>query len=108
MKLYLKRKNNSVNATVEWNQTTNTFMVLKGSVVSDTIAIHTTFRSAKTIEKLRANGTVLDSVLMKNLLFKSASTAANFVTGSSTNGLVAWKDVKGKSLKAILAEKNNE
>ena len=48
--------------------------------------------------------------VIKDVPFKSASTAANFVTGASTNGLTAWKDENGKTLKAILAERqgNNE
>ena len=108
MKLFLLRKNQSVNAIAEWNQNTNTFKVLKGSVVSESIATHTKFRSAKTIEKTRANGTVVNRILMTDVLFKSASSAANFVTGSSTNGLEAWKDITGKKLKNILAENNNE
>ena len=31
-------------------------------------------------------------------------TAANFVTGVSTNGLIAWKDIEGNTLKSLLSE----
>ena len=37
--------------------------------------------------------------------FRSPSTAANFVTGNSTNGLLAWKDENGRTLKEILNDK---
>lgn len=104
MKLFFVKRDNSVNAIVEWDQKAKTFTVLKGSKVSDSIATHTKFRTLKTVEKLRANGTVNNGILMTDLTFKSASSAANFVNGSSTNGLTAWKDVKGKALKRILAE----
>ena len=44
------------------------------------------------------------AVLQKDMVFKSASTAANFVTGSSTNGLTAWKDKDGRTIKEIILE----
>ncbi len=55
-------------------------------------------------------GVVDGARVIKDMSFKSVSTAANFVTGASTNGLTAWKDESGKTLKAILAETegNNE
>lgn len=104
MKLYLSRESKSINAVVEWDQVSNTFTVLKGSLVSDSIATNTTFRSVKTIEKIRGNGNVVDRKLMINVTFKSASSAANFITGSSTNGLTALKDNKGRTLKSIITE----
>jgi hypothetical protein len=45
---------------------------------------------------------VKDGKVIKDVCFKSASTAANFVTGSSTNGMLAWKDKDGNNLKEIL------
>lgn len=52
--------------------------------------------------------TVLDqgthgTLLIKDVTFKSASTAANFVTGTSTNGLKVWKDKKGTTLKELIS-----
>ena len=35
----------------------------------------------------------------KDAHFTSASTAASFVTGASTNGMTAWKTKGGKTLK---------
>ena len=72
----------------------------KDSIVSETVAHTERFRGANTIEKYREQYCKGREV-KENVVFKSASTAANFVTGSSTNGLTAWKDVNGKSLKEL-------
>lgn len=105
MKLYYKKKDLSVNAIIEWDEKSNTFTVLKGSIVSANIAPITSFRSANAVTKARSNGTVIDQKLMADITFKSASTAANFINGSSTNGLMVLKDIKGRLLKEIIAEK---
>ena len=105
MKLYYKKRNGSVDATIEWNQKDNTFTVLKGSIVSPTISTNTKFRSAKSVEKARSNGTVVDCKLTIDITFNSASTASNFINGSSSNGLLALKDINGRPLKTILLEK---
>jgi len=105
MTLYLKRNKNNISATGEYNPSTKQFVVLKGSRVSDKIAFTEKFRGAKTIEKNRTD-IVRDNIVIKNITFKSSSTAANFVTGSSTNGLIAWKDKEGRTLKEIIGEAN--
>ena len=106
MKLYIKRKNNSINAVAEYNPVDKSITVLKGSIVSDSIAYGTTFRGANSIEKRRIECDVLDCVVNKDITFKSASTAANFVTGASTNGLIAWKNENGITLKELLNKEN--
>ena len=108
MKLYIKGKRNSTNAIAEYDVINGKFVVLKGSVVSNTIAHSSTFRGAKSIEKQRANGNVIDGVVDKDVVFKSPSTAANFVTGASTNGLIAWKNEKGTSLKELLKKDGHD
>ena len=45
-----------------------------------------------------------DGNIIKDCEFKSPSTAAQFVTGTSINGMLAWKTKDGKSLKASVAE----
>lgn len=107
MKLFIKRKNKAVNATADYDPINKKFTVLKGSIVSENIEYSTTFRGAKSIEKTRGDGAVIDRIVTKDIIFKSPSTAANFVTGASTNGLTAWKDNNGKTLKVILAEEEN-
>ena len=103
MKVYIVRVRNGINATADLDLTNKTVTVLKGSVLSVSVAHSEKFRGAKSIEKSR-EGVLKGNVLQKDVTFKSASTAANFVTGSSTNGLIAWKDKKGKTIKAIIAE----
>lgn len=103
MKVFLIRKKNGVHATGEFDPETKALTVLKGSILSATIAHTEKFRGAKSIEKSR-EGVLKDNVLQVDVPFKSASTSANFVTGSSTNGLTAWKDQSGKTIKEIIAE----
>lgn len=105
MIVYLIRKKNNVSATGKYDPDTKQLTVLKGSRVSDSIAYTEKFRGAVTIEKNRAD-TVKDSLVVEDITFKSASTAANFVTGSSTNGLTAWKDENGRTLRQIIDETN--
>jgi len=100
MKLYIKRKRTQVDAVAEYDEKTGRFTVLAGSVLSPDIAQSATFRGAKSIERAR-DGIVRECVLQKDVAFKSASTAANFVTGRSTNGMIAWQDSKGNTLKEI-------
>lgn len=103
MKVFIVRERNGIDAKGEFDLTTRSLTVLKGSVLSETIAYTEKFRGAKSIEKSR-EGVLKGNILQKNLTFNSASTAANFVTGTSTNGLTAWKDKSGKTIKVIIAE----
>lgn len=107
MLVYLKRKNGNIEAKGEYNADTKTLTVLKGSRISETIAYTEKFRGAKTIEKYR-NGNIKDNMLTQDICFKSASTAANFVTGGSTNGLIAWKTADGTVLREIVKPKDKE
>jgi hypothetical protein len=59
------------------------------------------FRGSNTIEAFREKY-VVNGVVKEDVVFKSASTAANFVTGSSTNGLTSWKTEEGVQLRAII------
>lgn len=103
MRLYLIRARSNIQAVADYNITDKTFIVLKDSVISEKISYSEKFRSSKSIEKSRI-GVTDGTRVIKDVYFKSASTAANFVTGTSTNGLIAWKDEDGKSLKLLLTE----
>ena len=104
MKVFLERKRTNISAQGEFDPITKTLTVFKGSTLSESIAYTEKFRGAATIEKHRA-GIVENNVLLKDVVFKSASTAANFVTGS-TNGLTAWKTSDGKAIRDLIkAEK---
>lgn len=98
--LYLTSKMKNISATGEYNSATKQFTVLKGSRVSDSISQSTTFSGRRTVEKNRRN-TVIDCIVVKDITFKSASNAANFVTGYCTNGLIAWKNKEGQTLREI-------
>ena len=78
-------------------------VILKGSKIAASISDAPTFRGRKIIEKAR-KGCVIDNILQKDLSFNSPSTAGNIVTGRSTNGLQAWKDSDGRTLKSVLSE----
>ena len=103
MKLYMKRKNKTIESVAEYDLENGSVTVLKGSTVSATIAYSEKFRGAKSIEKSHSEY-VENGIVIKDAYFKSASTAANFVTGSSTNGLTAWKSENGNTLQCILKE----
>lgn len=102
MMLYIAKKDKSVNACAFYNVNTKECRVQKESLISEDIS-KGTFRSAKSVSDRRANEKIKNRVLLNDVSFKSASSAANFVMGSSTNGLIAWKDEKGRTLKKLLA-----
>ena len=101
MKVYLRRRNGGVAATGIFDELTRSLTVLKGSRVSDQVHHTEKFRGAKTIDVLREKY-VVNGVVKEDVIFKSASTAANFVTGSSTNGLTSWKTEDGIQLKDLV------
>jgi hypothetical protein len=102
MELFLRTRA-GVNATGDYDPISKTLTVKKGSIVSPDV--HTTgkFRSANSVRKYRE--LYCDGIVTKeDVVFKSASTAANFVTGRSTNGLIAWKDKDGRILKSLIED----
>lgn len=105
MKLYLQREKSGIDAIGTFNIENKEFKVLKGSKISETVNHSNKFRGAKSVEKARIN-IVINNILTSDITFKSASTAANFVTGASSNGLIAWKNKEGKCLKEILQEES--
>ena len=104
MKVYLrKNRTDDIDAQGLYNSESRTLTVLRGSLVSRTIHYTDKFRGAKTIDNLRKEY-VKDRIVIKDVIFKSASTAANFVTGGSTNGLITWKTESGKTLKEAIRD----
>ncbi|MEY8329609.1 DUF4357 domain-containing protein [Lachnospiraceae bacterium 48-33] len=102
MKVFLKTKSGA-NAVGEFDIQTKALVVKKGSTVSPDIHSSEKFRGTKTIEKYREQY-YKGAVTTADVAFKSASTAANFVTGRSTNGLITWKDSDGNTLKSLISE----
>lgn len=103
MRFYIVNKTKSIDAVGEYNEETKEMTVLKGSVLSDTVVSTGSFRGTRAILKAR-EGVMKENVLTEDVSFKSPSTAANFVRGSSSNGLICWKDENGKTLKEVISE----
>lgn len=101
MKVFLVRNKSGINAFGDYNIETKELIVFTGSTVSETISRTNRFQNSKNIKKNRELF-VKDRVVTKDVSFKSASSAANFVTGNSTNGLNAWRTESGVKLKEVL------
>lgn len=102
MLFYLRSPKKGIDAKGKYDKRTGEFIVLKSSIVSDVVSHSEKFRGSKTVEKLRKEY-VVNREVKKDVLFKSSSSAANFVTGTSTNGFIAWKDKDGNTFKECVA-----
>ena len=78
--------------------------VLPGGTISEDFAAH--IKGGTKAKKYRENPEYVgaDRTILKACQFTSPSTAAQFVTGRSTNGYEAWKVEKKKNLGAYLKE----
>ncbi len=98
--LHLKRKSRKSGKTIEaeCKQTTEGFVVLKGSQIelNDSDSIPPGIKESR--QKAKING---DGILQEDVLFKSPSYAAAFVIGGRANGLIEWKTADGKTLKEL-------
>lgn len=103
IKLYLVSRTKEYSAEALYDNLTREITVLKGSIISSSIA-GGTFRSAKSVEAQRKNCAIKERKITDDIKFKSASAAANFVTGRSTNGMIAWKTDSGITLKELLEQ----
>ncbi len=103
MELYLKKPSSGVSAVGEYDFEAGTMTVKKGSTVSENVHSDGKFRSAKSVARYR-EAHCEGATVKEDVVFKSASTAANFITGRSTNGLIAWKDAEGRTLKELMSE----
>ena len=101
MKVYLNSKRRDIDAVGEYDATTKCLIVKKGSKVSAAISTAPTFRSARSVAKYR-DLYVTENTVKEDVSFSSASSAANFVTGSSTDGTRAWKNGEGESISSIM------
>jgi len=97
IELYLKRtiKNCGVTVSAVGKQTSEGFVVLKGSKISPKDA-----NSVPVEVKKRRQGVKVDenNATLEDMLFSTPSGAASFVTGSSANGWAEWKTANGKNL----------
>lgn len=100
IEVYLTSKHQAYNAIGLY--TDKTFIVKKGSKIRLGFAGH--IKGGKTAKRYREDPSVVDAQgnVLKDCAFGSSSTAAQFVTGCSTNGLEAWRVDKQTSLKSYL------
>ena len=100
--VFAKGRNNSYDATGIFDGQNLT--VKKDSVISNTIAA----KINPIVSRLRSDKSVVspEYIVLKDITFSSASTAANFVTGNISNGMRVWKIAPQKNLKNYLNELN--
>lgn len=101
IEIFMNKPGIGVEASATYDTNTKETIVKKGSRVSKDYSKSKTFKSLKSIMKSR-EGTVENCMVIMDVSFKSASTAGNYVTGRSTDGMSAWVDKDGKKLKEIL------
>ncbi len=100
LNLHTTSRDNLFEATAIYNDGMVT--VKKGSRVK----IHNgpNFKPSQLVESLLGDKTVVDpkGYLLKDVSFDSLSTAATFVAGRISNGMITWKTEDGKYVKYTL------
>lgn len=95
-----KKKLHYAEATMDGNE----IVVKKGAKINP---VNTFPQMSQELVALRGDSSVVseDGILLKDITFYSPSTAAQFVTGRSVNGYIAWRPNDEMSLKAYLERK---
>jgi hypothetical protein len=92
-------------ADAQGQQTSDGFVVFKGSIIADSTVNSYPDAMHKLRDKLIEDGTILEKdgifMLQSDYLFSSPSAAAAIIMGRSANGLMEWKSKDGRVLKAI-------
>lgn len=103
IKMYLKSRNGDCFADGVYED--GKIIVLKGGMISSDFADH--IRGGRKAKSFRENPEYVDENrnIIKECIFDSPSTAAQFVTGRSINGYAAWKVEKKKTLGDCLRER---
>ena len=98
--LFLSQKIKKYNFQVEASakQTSEGFVVLKGSLIGPGDSEHISVGNRKKREECSIDN---NRVLQEDVLFSSPTSAAQFVTGQSLNGWIVWKTRDGKTLHDI-------
>ena len=102
IEVFIKKDRIQVDAKAIYDSETKETIVKKGSRVSKSISQAKTFKGVKAILKAREGIIDDEGKVLNDVAFKSSSTAGNFVTGRSTDGLSSWKTIDGKKLKEVL------
>ena len=100
---HIKKFNRTARAQMRYDGENN-FVVLKGSEI---ITEDTPNQISSNLKKLRHSDKVSgNGILKEDVTFTSASTAAQFVLGKTSNGLVDWKNKNGICFKDIVQSGN--
>lgn len=102
IKIWIKPRVGGAYAEAEYQE--KNVVVKAGGKISADFADH--IQGGRNAKKYRENPDYVsaDRVILKDCTFSSPSTAAQFVTGRSTNGYEAWKVEEKKSLGQYLRE----
>ncbi|MFR1904732.1 MAG: DUF4357 domain-containing protein [Clostridium neonatale] len=85
--------------------TSDGFVVLKGSKISDRVSKNSLRDGVINLRnKHMTDGKVKEYILVEDILFSSSSTAAEFILGNSVSGPKTWKNKDNKTLKEIESE----
>ena len=85
--------------------TSDGFVVLKGSKISDRVSKNSLRDGVINLRnKHITDGKVKEYILVEDILFSSSSTAAEFILGNSVSGPKTWKNKDNKTLKEIESE----
>ena len=105
MKLYLNSKTDAHSAIAEYDGVSVT--VLKGSKINLAVKYP---QLPKYILNQRNDDNLVSStgIVLRDVTFNSPTAAAQFVTGRSTNGYIAWRPNNNMSLKEYIATKKHE
>lgn len=100
--LFIHRKIKGIGFQVHGHgkQTSDGFVVLKGSTISPT---HDSTINSGVI-RARNKARIKDNVLQEDVLFSSPSSASQFVVGKSSNGWLEWKTQDKKTLRDLEKE----
>lgn len=102
MRVFLIKPRSGVSAEGEYDKKTGSLIVKKGAKVSKDVRDYSNKPATVTLEQRK--DLIVNDELIKDVVFKSPSGAAVFVSGRSTNGLEAWKNEDGQTLNEILGK----
>lgn len=103
IKVFTKGRANSYEASGIYSE--QCFIVCKGSQISPKASS----KIQPIVLKTRMNRELVSSTwkVLKDITFRSPSTAAAFVNGNISDGNRCWKDKEGRSLRELRKEKKN-
>ena len=103
IEIFYKSKKRDCYAEGVFNEKNNSVIVKKGAKI--TKKMDERFRISKEAKKRDDKAIVNNYILKEDILFKSPSVAAQFVSGSSLNGLKVWKTINNRPLKETIERK---